>query len=63
MKITLKTKPSEKGQIILDSLQKAVTQELEKKRRLLGSVHHRIWQDGKPMMARDDAPQTYEKPA
>jgi hypothetical protein len=34
MKITLKTKPSENGQIILDSLQKAVTQELEKKRRL-----------------------------
>ena len=34
MKITLKTKPSEKGQIILDSLQKTVMQELEKKSRL-----------------------------
>ena len=34
MKITLKTTPSEEGQVILDSLQKAVTQALEKKRRL-----------------------------
>lgn len=62
MKITLKTKPSKKFQIFLGSLQKAIRQALERKRRL-DQYATVIWQDGKPMMARDDAPQKYEKPA
>lgn len=44
MKITLKTTPSEEGQVILDSLQKAVTQALEKKRRL--GQYAVVWRDG-----------------
>ncbi|MBX3631122.1 MAG: hypothetical protein KF908_14690 [Nitrosomonas sp.] len=62
MKVTIKTKPSKKCQIFLGSLQKAVRQALERKRRF-GQYATVIWQDGKPMMARDDAPQTHEKPA
>jgi len=34
MKVTLKTTLSKESQVILDSLQKAVTQALERKRRL-----------------------------
>ena len=61
MKITLKTKPSEKGQVILDSLQKAVTQELEKKRRL--GHYAVVWRDGKPVMIGEDAPKVSEDSA
>lgn len=44
MKITSKVKPSEKGQVILDSLQKAVTQALERKRRL--GQYAVVWRAG-----------------
>lgn len=60
MKITLKTTPSEEGQIILDSLQKAVTQALEKKRRL--GQYAVVWRDGKPVMIGEDAPKVSENP-
>jgi hypothetical protein len=61
MKITLKTKPSKKGQEILDSLQKAVTQALEKKRRL--GQYAVVCRDGKPVMIGEDAPKVSENPA
>lgn len=60
MKITLKTTPSEEGQVILDSLQKAVTQALEKKRRL--GQYAVVWRDGKPVMIGEDAPKVSENP-
>lgn len=60
MKITLKTTPSEEGQIILDSLRKAVTQALEKKRRLGQYVV--VWRDGKAVMIGEDAPKASENP-
>jgi len=60
MKITSKAKPSEKGQVILDSLQKAVSQALERKRRL--GHYAVIWQDGKPVMIGEDAPKASENP-
>ena len=60
MKITSKVKLSEEGQVILDSLQKAVTQALEKKRRL--GQYAVVWRDGKAMMIGEDAPKVSEKP-
>lgn len=60
MKITSKAKLSEKGQIILDALQKAVTQALEKKRRL--GQYAVVWRDGKPVMIGEDAPKVSENP-
>ena len=58
MKITMKTTPSEEGQVMLDSLQKAITQALEKKRRL--GQYAVIWRDGKPVMMGEDAPTVSE---
>ncbi len=60
MKITSKAKLSEKGQIILDALQKAVTQALERKRRL--GQYAVVWRDGKPVMIGEDAPKVSENP-
>ncbi len=60
MKITPKVKLSEKGQVILDSLQKAVTQALERKRRL--GQYAVIWRDGGPVMIGEDAPKVSENP-
>lgn len=60
MKITSKAKLSEEGQVMLDSLQKAVTQALEKKRRLGQYVV--VWRDGKPVMIGEDAPKVSENP-
>ena len=60
MKITMKTTPSEEGQVMLDSLQKAVTQALEKKRRL--GQYAVVWRDGKPVMIGEDAPKVSENP-
>ena len=60
MKITMKTTPSEEGQVMLDSLQKAITQALEKKRRL--GQYAVVWRDGKPMMIGEDAPKVTENP-
>lgn len=61
MKITSKAKLSEKGQIILDSLQKAVSQALERKRRL--GQYAVVCRDGKPVMIGEDAPKVSENPA
>lgn len=61
MKITLKTTPSKEGQEILDALQKAVTQALERKRRL--GQYAVVCRDGKPVMIGEDAPKTSENPA
>lgn len=58
MKITMKTTPSKEGQVMLDSLQKAITQALEKKRRL--GQYAVIWRDGKPVMMGEDAPKVSE---
>ncbi len=58
MKITLKTTASEESQVILDSLQKAVTQALEKKRRL--GHYAVVWRDGKAVMIGEDAPKSSE---
>ncbi|MBV6449093.1 hypothetical protein [Nitrosomonas sp.] len=60
MKITLRTTPSEEGQVILDSLQKAVTQALERKRRL--GQYAVVCRDGKPVMIGEDAPKEPENP-
>ncbi len=58
MKITPKENLSDKGQIILDSLQQAVTKTLERKRRL--GQYAVIRQDGKPVMIGEDAPESSE---
>lgn len=58
MKITSKVKLSEEGQVMLDSLQKAVTQALEKKRRL--GQYAVVWRDGKVVMIGEDAPKVSE---
>lgn len=50
MKITRKTTPSAEAQAILDALQKAVSQALEKKRRL--GQYAAFWRDGKPVKIR-----------
>lgn len=60
MKTTSKVKLSEEGQVILDSLQKAVTQALEKKHRL--GQYAVVWRDGKPVMIGEDAPKVSENP-
>jgi hypothetical protein len=46
--------PSKEALVVLDSLQRAVTQALEKKRRL--GQYAVIWQNGKPVTVGDDAP-------
>lgn len=61
MKITIKKEPSRECQVILDSLQKAVTQALEKKRRL--GQYAVVCRDGKPVMIGEDAPKVSENPA
>ncbi|MBX9637965.1 hypothetical protein [Nitrosomonas sp.] len=61
MKITLETTPSKEDQEILDALQKAVTQALERKRRL--GQYAVVWRDGKPVMIGEDAPKVSENPA
>ncbi|PJA33531.1 MAG: hypothetical protein CO187_01210 [Zetaproteobacteria bacterium CG_4_9_14_3_um_filter_53_7] len=46
MNSSLKTNPSEESRILLDTLKTAVTQALEKKRRL--GQYAVIWKNGKP---------------
>lgn len=53
MNATLKKKPSKEGQLLLDTLQKAVTEALERKRRL--GQYAVIWRDGQPVSIGDDA--------
>ena len=59
MKAIRKTTISNEGQVVLDTLQKAVKQTLEKKKRL--GQYAVIWQDGAPVMTGDDAPGSAEK--
>jgi hypothetical protein len=54
-KIFKKT-PSKEGQILLDTLQKAVSETLEKKKRL--GQYAVVWQDGKPLVTGEDAPKS-----
>ncbi|MBX3617884.1 hypothetical protein [Nitrosomonas sp.] len=61
MKIILKTTLSKKDQVILDSLQKAVPQALERKRRL--GHYAVVWRNGKPVMIGEDAPKISEDSA
>lgn len=49
---TQKKTPSKTGQIMLDSLQRAVTDTLEKKRRL--GQYAVVWRDGKPVIINFD---------
>lgn len=48
------TQPTPDTQTMLDSLRDAVTETLERKRRL--GQYAVIWQDGKPVLVGDDAP-------
>jgi hypothetical protein len=54
MHATLKKTPSKEGQLLLETLQEAVNQILEKKRRL--GQYAVIWEDGKPVMTGEDRP-------
>jgi hypothetical protein len=47
-------KPSKEGQILLDTLQKVVSETLEKKKRL--GQYAVVWRDGKPVVTGEDAP-------
>lgn len=58
MKITIKTEPSRECQVILDSLQKAVTQALERKRRL--GQYAVVWRDGGPVMIDEGIRKSYQ---
>lgn len=53
MKVTITESLSPKGQEILKAAQEAVTEELERKKRLGLSVV--IWQDGKPVLVDAEA--------
>lgn len=59
MNATRKAVPSEKGQIELATLKSAVAQALERKRRL--GQYAVIWQNGKPVMVGEDAPEVDRK--
>ena len=52
---TSKKNLSKEGQILLGSLQKAVAQTLEKKKRL--GQYAVVWRDGKPVATGEDVPQ------
>lgn len=58
MNATRKTTPSKEGQAALETLQKAVRQTLEKKKRL--GQYAVIWRDGKPVITGEDAPRNTE---
>jgi hypothetical protein len=56
MNATLKKTPSKEGQLLLDALQKAVSETLERKRRL--GQYAVVWRDGKPVVTGEDAPKS-----
>lgn len=60
MNATRKTTPSSEGQVVLETLQKAVKQTLEKKRRL--GQYAVIWENGKPVAVGEDAPKEFKRP-
>lgn len=53
---SFKNSPSKEGQIILDSLQKAVSNALDKKRRL--GQYAVVWKNGNPSMTNEDSHNT-----
>lgn len=59
MIVTRRSTLSREGQLVLETLQKAVNQTLEKKKRL--GQYAVIWRDGKPVMTGDDAPETADR--
>lgn len=59
MNATPKKTASREGQRVLETLQSAVKQTLEKKKRL--GQYAVIWHDGKPVMTGDDAPENAER--
>ena len=59
MNTTRKKTASREGQRVLESLQKAVKQTLDKKKRL--GQYAVIWHDGKPVITGDDAPEHAER--
>ncbi len=54
MNVTPKSTPSEESKLILESLRKAVTKDLEKKQRL--GQYAVMWRDGRPVFIGEDAP-------
>jgi len=58
MNATRKTTASREGRLVLETLQKVVTQTLEKKKRL--GQYAVIWHDGKPLLTGEDAPENTE---
>jgi hypothetical protein len=54
MNATRKMTVSREGQLVLETLQKAVTHTLEKKKRL--GQYAVVWRDGKPVITGEDAP-------
>ena len=58
MNINRKTTPSDEGKRLLEPLRQAVGKTLEKKRRL--GQYAVTWQDGKPVIKGEDAPNTNE---
>jgi hypothetical protein len=52
MNASLKTTPSKESRILLETLQKAVAQALEKKKRL--GQYAVIWKDGRPVVTGED---------
>ena len=55
MNTTREKSPSEEGRVVLEALRRAVTQALDKKKRL--GQYAVIWRDGKPVMSGEDAPE------
>jgi hypothetical protein len=56
MNANFKKTPSKEGQILLDTLQKVVSETLEKKKRL--GQYAVVWRDGKPLVTGEDAPKS-----
>ena len=54
MNNTVDKTPSKEGQLLLKTLQRAVTQALDKKKRL--GHYAVVWRDGKPVVTGEDAP-------
>lgn len=59
MKETRKKNPSKESQILLDALRKAVSEALERKRRL--GQYAVVWQNGKPVITGENAQQPDKK--
>ena len=59
MKEVQKKTPSKEGQILLDALQKAVSETLERKRCL--GQYAVVWRNGKPVMTGGDKQSSSEK--